>query len=402
MKQISKNFCWNAVGNTAYNGLQWLITVIVARKAGFDNAGILSIAMSLSLTFRTIAYFGIRNFQISDENNKYSSADHTGFRIVTCGASLVLCMIFAVLSGYDKAVLIAIFCYMLFRVSEGFSDLFQGMLQKNERLDTVGICLTVKAIITTAAFIVAFYSTTSMNYALGAMAVSALVVTFLIELPLTEKICRFKTTVEWEKCRKLAIETTPLLVHLLLISVTLNMPKYALSLAYDEACLGAYSSIFSVSQIIQAVFQYMYTPFMTEFSRLYSNGRMQEIKKLAVKIFFVFVILLTFFVVIMQLVGTSVLMLIFGKEIEQYKFMIIPAIISVCAYCTMVFVCTLETIMRKFRVMIMGQLVGVTSGIVCTLLFMKILGANGVSYGMAVGAVSASVVMIRYTKSCPE
>ena len=398
MKQISKNFIWNVIGNTAYNGLQWLITVIVARKAGFDNAGILSIAMSLSLTFRTISYFGIRNFQISDESNKYSSTDYTGFRIITCTASLVLCMIFAILSGYDKAVISAICWYMLFRVSEGFSDLLQGVMQKKERLDTVGICLTVKAVITTAAFISVFYSTASMNYALCAMAVSALIVTFLIELPLTEKICVFKTTVEWKNCRKLAIETTPLLVHLLLISVTLNMPKYVLSLSYDEAYLGAYSSIFSVSQIIQAVFQYMYTPFLTEFSRLYSNDRIQEIKKLAVNIFFVFVILLALFVVIMQLLGTTMLTLIFGKEIEQYKFMILPAIISVCAYCTMVFVCTLETIMRKFRVMIMGQLVGVTSGIVCTLLFMKILGANGVSYGMAVGALFASVIMIHYTK----
>lgn len=398
MKQISKNFCWNAVGNTAYNGLQWLITVIVARKAGFDNAGILAIAMSLSLTFRTIAYFGIRNFQISDENNKYSYADYAGFRIITCGASLVLCMIFAVFSGYDKAVLIAICWYMLFRVSEGFSDLLQGMMQKNERLDTVGICLTVKAVITTAAFIVVFYSATSINYALGAMAISALVVTFMLELPLVRKICELKATVEWKKCRKLAIETAPLLFHLLLISVTLNMPKYALSLAYDEAYLGAYSSIFSVSQIIQAVFQYMYTPFLTEFSKLYSNDRIQEIKKLAVKIFFVFVLLLAVFVLIMQLVGTPVLVFVFGKEIEQYKFMILPAIISVCAYCTMVFVCTLETIMRKFRVMITGQLIGVISGIVCTFIFMKIFGVNGVSYGMAVGTVVASAVMLRCAK----
>ncbi len=62
MKQISKNFIWNAVGNTAYDGLQWLITVIVARSSGLNNAGILAIAMSLSLIFRTISYFGIRNF----------------------------------------------------------------------------------------------------------------------------------------------------------------------------------------------------------------------------------------------------------------------------------------------------------------------------------------------------
>lgn len=81
MKQMNKNIFWNAIGNTAYNGLQWLITVIVTRKSGFEAAGILAIAMSVSLALRTVSYFGIRNFQVTDNSRKYSDPDYFGLRI---------------------------------------------------------------------------------------------------------------------------------------------------------------------------------------------------------------------------------------------------------------------------------------------------------------------------------
>lgn len=395
MKQIGKNFIWNAVGNTAYDGLQWLITVIVARRSGLDGAGVLSIAMSLSLIFRTIAYFGIRNFQISDEDNKYSCADYAGFRLITCGVSLAACMIFAAVSGYSAEVTAAIFLYMIFRVSEGFSDLFHGAIQKKGRLDIVGMCLTAKAVITSSAFALVFFRTNSLTDALTAMSVSAADEN-LFELPLMLKICGLKAGVRLKRCGELALETAPLLLHLLLISVILNMPKYALSLAFDKACLGAYASIFSVSQIIQAVFQYMYTPFLTEFSKLYSCGKTSEITRLSKKMICIFLLLMLGFTALMQILGAPVLALVFGEEIRLYKYLILPAIISVCTYCIMVFICTLETIMRHFRIMIAGQTAGVLAGILCTYFFIKFFGANGVSYGMTAASAVSSVIMLGY------
>lgn len=394
MKQLNKNFIWNAVGNTAYDGLQWFITVIVARSSGLNNAGVLAIAMSFSLIFRTISYFGIRDFQVSDENNKYSFADYTGLRIITCILSLAACMIFAALSRYAPNVLTAIFWYMIFRISEGFSDLFHGAIQKKDRLDISGVCLTLKAVITTIAFALVFLVMSSLNYALAAMALSAVTVNLLIELPLTVKICSLKAKVRWIECGKLAVETAPLLLHLFLTSVILNMPKYALSIAYNEVYLGAYSSIFSVSQILQGAFQYIYTPFITKFSKLYRCKMIEKIEQLSKRIIFIFLLLMILFTLIMQICGTHLLVLIFGEEIKQYKDLIFPSIISVCAYSIMFFICTLKTIMRHFRIMILGQTAGLLAGIICTYFFIKLLGAGGASYGVAAASAVSSVIVL--------
>ena len=83
------NFIWNAVGNITYMMCQWLITVLVPILGGFGDAGILSVAMSVRATCQTIGMFGIRNFQVSDVEEKYSNSCYVGLRALTCGAAMV-------------------------------------------------------------------------------------------------------------------------------------------------------------------------------------------------------------------------------------------------------------------------------------------------------------------------
>ena len=67
---LKSGMIWNALGNIIYLACQWLITILVANIGNFEDAGLLSIAMSVSATFQTFALFGIRNYQVSDINEK--------------------------------------------------------------------------------------------------------------------------------------------------------------------------------------------------------------------------------------------------------------------------------------------------------------------------------------------
>ena len=93
-QKFIKNAVWNASGSMIYLAGQWLVTVMVTRFFGYDDAGVLSLAMSISGSFQSIALWGIRNFQISDNENKYSDSNYTMMRGLTCIVSLVACMIY--------------------------------------------------------------------------------------------------------------------------------------------------------------------------------------------------------------------------------------------------------------------------------------------------------------------
>ena len=70
-KKISKNIIYNSIGTFTYLFCQWLITFIVVWIAGYNTAGIFSLAMSITTTFSIFSTFNMRNYQSSDYKEYY-------------------------------------------------------------------------------------------------------------------------------------------------------------------------------------------------------------------------------------------------------------------------------------------------------------------------------------------
>ena len=83
------------VGNFIYLGAQWIISVALVRMGGFEDAGYFSLAMSVCNIFAMIANYGLRAFQVSDIQSKYSDNDYVLSRVITVSFALVLCLIYS-------------------------------------------------------------------------------------------------------------------------------------------------------------------------------------------------------------------------------------------------------------------------------------------------------------------
>jgi len=188
---MKKNMLWNAAGNLIYLGCQWLITVLVTNLGQFRDAGILSIAMSVSATFQTVAMFGIRNYQVSDVYGKYSDTCYVSFRIISCLVAMGGCIGFSLLNGYLGEQLLAIFLFMLFRLAENFSDVLHGIAQKNERLDLAGKSFAIKGIGILAVFLVGYRFGGSLTVGLLSMALFSWVSTLAYDIFVVRRISRF-------------------------------------------------------------------------------------------------------------------------------------------------------------------------------------------------------------------
>ena len=97
---VKESVFWNTWGSVIYLGVQWLQTILVVRLLGYEEAGIFSLAMSITNTFYAISVYGMRNFQISDIKKKYSAGNYVLSRVVTGGISLIMCSVFAIVNGY--------------------------------------------------------------------------------------------------------------------------------------------------------------------------------------------------------------------------------------------------------------------------------------------------------------
>lgn len=393
MNNMKKNMLWNAFGNIVYLGLQWIVTVMVTRISGYGDAGVLSLAMSISATFQTIALFGIRSYQVSDVKGTYSDSEYVSFRAVTCIAAMVICMAFSAVNGYSASQTMAIFLFMLFRLAENFSDVLHGIAQNNDRLDIAGKAFTIKGMFTSAMFFAGYLCFDSLNIGLLFMALTSWTTTLFYDAVQIKKLtvigfCSVHSVLP------MAAVTAPLCAYMFLNSAISTVPKYILEKLCDAEPLGAYSSIFAPALLITAAAGYLYNPFAGKFAELFSNRDSKGFISLTVRLSAVIAAVATVIVICASFAGEFALKLIFGERIAEYVYLLIPILLSTFATTYFAFFGMLETVVRDFKSLIIGGAAGTVICCCFTPFAIRKFGINGASFGMIAGGAAGTLYLV--------
>ena len=393
-QNLKKSMIWNAVGNMIYLIGQWLVTVLVTNLGEFRDAGLLSVAMSVSATFQTVAMFGIRNYQVSDVENKYSHTCYVFFRVITCVASLVACMTASLIGGYGGEQLLAIALFMLFRLAENFSDVLHGVAQKMGRLDIAGKAFAIKGVGLVVVFLTAYAWSERLSVGLLAMSAFSIGSTLLYDLLAVRRTATFSLVSCERDWLALAKETSPLCLYLFFSAAISTLPKLILERACGEEILGAYSSIFAPALLIAAAAGYLYTPFIPSFANAYRDGRRREFFLLFVKLGAAIAALAVLSLIGAWLLGDFALSLIFGEKILAYTYLLIPILVFIFVNAVFAFLCMLEVVLRDFMWLLIACATGLLSEILLTGAWIKAVGVNATSYSLMLGAALPSLIML--------
>ena len=391
---LKAGILWNAAGNLIYLISQWLITVLVATMGSFRDAGVLSIAMSVSATFQTLALFGMRNYQVSDIEERYSNTCYVGFRVVTCAAALVGCVAFALIAGYAGETLVAILLFMLFRLTENFSDVLHGIAQKNDRLDIAGKSFAVRGVCVLAIFVAVFGVSHSLVASLGAMAAFSFGAMMLYDVRAVLRVSAFGLSLKGSRWQALARETIPLCVYFFLYAAITTVPKLILERRCGEEILGAYSSIFAPALLVQAAVAYVYTPFAQIFAAHRASGDRTAFLRLFGRISAVIGGVSAVVLVAAQFLGAWGLQLVFGARILPYVGFLTPILIAITLTSFFGFLCMLAVVLRRFSWLLAACGVGFLLCAVLTAPFIKLLDVNGTSYSLCAAMLASSVLLM--------
>lgn len=393
-KRMRINALWNAFGSIVYLASQWIITVLVTRLFGYSDAGSLSLAMSISASFQTVAVFGIRNFQVSDIDNKFENSCYVMLRNITCISAFILCALFSLISNYSFTQIFAILLFMIFRLSESYSDVIQGIAQKNNRLDIAGKGFALKGVLSLLSFLAGYYINGNLLFSLMLMALSVWMVTLFFDLLVTERVCKFKLRYDFKKSLMLGKATIPLCVYFFLSSTITVVPKYILEKMCGETILGGYSSIFAPATIIHAAAIYIYTPFVGKFAQLYKEKNYKEFFGLTVKIILVITLIGVVCVAASLLLGEWAVKLLYGESIVEYSHLLLLVIVSTIFIAVASFVYMLGVVVRDFKGLIVGNLVALICAVVFSVLMIKLMNADGTSVGIMISAFSGIVYIL--------
>ena len=394
---IKRNMLFNTAGSAVYFACQWFLIILIVRMADYAEAGVFSLATSITASPVFIALYGMRNYQVSDINGEYSNATYFISRILSSILAFLVCLAMVFAGGYDLYKSTAVLLYMVFKIVEAFADYYYGLEQRADRLDRSGVSLAIRGAGTLLYFWLSYYALRNLFISLAGMCLISALVLVIYDLPFTRAKCgNIKNKTNRNDVKKLMVACFPLALAAYLNNLSVMIPRLFLERYYGSEMLGFYSSVASPTSVVHLLATSMFAPLITTLTISYSNGDKKSFLNTIRKFLCAALIVAVVGVVLAMIFGKWVLVLLFNKEIEAYAYLFVPVIImtELLAMNTCLF--SICTVMRVMKEQYVRGILGVISSFAASFLLVKKYEAMGVVYASVLAIV---VQMILQTKA---
>ena len=381
---IKANMIWNSAGSLFYLGCQWMMTVLIVRlSAGnYDDAGLLSLAMSVVGMFGTFANYKMGTYQISDINHENKLGEYFGFRCVTLSIAFVACMVYAALTCPPYA-LVTIVLFFMYKAVGLLIDILHGLDQQNRRMDYIGKSFFAQGVALLVGFVTVYGLTHSLNLAIVAMTALSLVVLFAFDIPKASQFESLRIRIDRKKAAFFFKTSLPAVIASLAASALFTIPKQYLYFAFGDASLGIYSSVAAPALIIQMGAVYLYGPLLDIFPKLYFSGDRAGFRSLLLKTVAGIAAVGVACSIVLEFIGSWALQLLFGDSIAPYVYLLQPIILSTAMTAYLWFFGDLLITLRDFKANFIGNVAAFIVVIPLSFVCVNLWDMNGVSFAGA-------------------
>lgn len=368
MLNLKKQTIILTIGSIVLMGFQWLISVVLVRVSGYEDAGIFSLAMSISNVISTFANFGLRSLLITDYEHSFLNKQYIFGRMVTSFVSLLIGSVYVLFAfGYTPTERLSIILYLLYNLALMISDILMAAMQVKGHLEINGYSNIIRGILSFLTFVIAILISGKVLIALLFMALSSIAVLMIFDVPQYKKYCTTEGTNAkgtFKDSLKLIKRGFPIMLSLIVPVTITAIPRVAIRQLLSSEMLGYFASVFTPSVLLSTMIPPILTAGVPSISRKWNERHYSELKR---TIFFNYGIVLLIVIIALILAavaGRFFLRLLFGEGILQYYNLLFYAILSIGLSC--VCVCGNNIIIaiggRKYLIVFSGIALALTVG----------------------------------------
>ena len=309
---MKRTYIWTVLAGSVYAGSSFLMSMFTSKCIGVAEAGILALALTIGNQLVTIGFYNIRTFQVSDVTEKYTFSDYCFLRV----------------DSHRGVKLAAISFAILFRAIEAVSDLLEGRYQQKGRYDVACKGVFVKVLSYLAAFLITLFITKNIAIALGALAVTYLIVLCIVDSRLIGRFGGVSFHTTFMRQKGLLLEGLPLFVNAFLNAYIINASKYALDKYYDSETLGIFNVLYMMAFVVNMFASFVLKPIISVLAEKYVKQDISGFVKLVVRQIVVILLVTSVCIAGAWLLGVPVLGFLFGVDLTNYKGALCVVLIS--------------------------------------------------------------------------
>ena len=176
-KNEAGNYIWNAIGGMLNAGQSVLVLIIVTRVCGLEAAGLYSIAFATGNLFMYLGNYGVRNYQVSDVDEKFPFRSYILHRLLTVALMLLVAAVYCTYSllrgAYSPAKTMTVAAMCLLKAIDCLEEVLEGRLHQRGRLDLAGKMMTVRLLISIGGMLAVLVATGNLLTATNAAIILA-------------------------------------------------------------------------------------------------------------------------------------------------------------------------------------------------------------------------------------
>ena len=382
------------LGNFTYLGAQWIISVALVRLGGFEDAGLFSLAMSVANVFVVFGNYGLRTYQVSDINNRFTNGTYIINRIITVIISFVFCVCYGLAVGYSALKISIICAYMLYKCIEAISDVLSAIWQKDGDITSVSITAGVKGLLNMFAFFAAYLISRNLLTACIFMALSSVLVLITYDFGKTKKHIRLheiKATADLKQNTELLKTGFITMLISAAVILTNSIPKLVIEKMLDSEKLGIFSSIATPTVIISTFAVGVLLPLVKRMADLYENYNGKALSKIILVCNAVIIGTGILAAIVSVFAGKPVFSLVYGSEILPYFTLFYYMIAATVFIALLSTYSTVLTVARKLKQQLAFSASACLAVLILSLVLVKRFDIYGAAYAMLI-SLSAQFV----------
>ena len=289
-KNEAGNYIWNAIGGMLNAGQSVLVLIIVTRVCGLEAAGLYSIAFATGNLFMYLGNYGVRNYQVSDVDEKFPFRSYVLHRLLTVALMLLAAAVYCTYSllrgAYSPAKTMTVAAMCLLKAIDCLEEVLEGRLHQRGRLDLAGKMMTVRLLISIGGMLAVLVATGNLLTATNTAIILAEAAVILMAAACRKTLLPLQpapgvaaknrgaatspaaASAAVSAARRGALRDAAVLMRVcfpvcaanFLSFYLINAPKYAIDAAMNETAQAQYNFIAMPVFVIQLLGMFVYQP----------------------------------------------------------------------------------------------------------------------------------------------
>lgn len=395
-KNLKKSFIWNTLGSGLLSVNSLFFLIIATRINGVSSAGIFSVCYATACMLYCVAIYSGRIYQVTETDDIVTDNEYIVNRIITSIVMLLLTILFGFINSYNNYKLSILFILALVKAIEAFSDVFHGILQKNERLDIVGKSLLLRSTLNVICFLIVNLITENLLLSCISLVIVNILVLIFIDIKVSLKYKEKEKHLNLNGVFRIFTFGFFTFAFTLISNYLVNIPRYAIDTLNTESLQTIFGIIVMPATVIMLVCQFITQPIIVKLKQFYLDNNKKAFLSIIYKVIVAIIIIGIMALIAGYLLGIPVLNFMYGIKLEPYLSSLLITMIAVTMYTISSIFSQAMVIFRKTKAQFYIYLfVSLASYIICNYLI-SIVGFNGAIYGYLISMTLLLLLYIIY------